>query len=446
MWGDSLTGLGDHRSFHRYLANSVNDAQKKSQGLSLAIIDVDRLKFVNDCFGYPEGDEILLHLAVLLDDARAECHAFRIGGDEFALVMPGLSATEAGELLDGCLAEAAKRDVSSSITIGVTTLCSDDGDDFALLTERASCALEEAKRSSRGTVVSFQDVADIVTVVSAAKVSALCALLDEERLEVVFQPIWDLEYDRLLGVEALARPWAGYGFEGPAEMFIIAEKIGRAHELDAVCVAATLARAGEIPGDTLLFLNVNPQTLVHGIVTAETLAAQVLASGIVPSRVVIEITERSEARTDLVVERAAELAAHGFKLALDDVGVGNAGIEMLCELPIDFLKIDRSIISKALTSVEARAAFISLALFAYRVDAFVIAEGVETVEVFSFVKDAHHLDMMRDPPIKGAQGFLLGMPIADIRHLPRSANDALPKPALPVPADETANVSFADVA
>jgi diguanylate cyclase (GGDEF)-like protein len=449
MPGDSLTGLGDHRSFQRCLSSSVQAAGERSEGLSLALVDVDRLKFLNDCFGYPEGDEVLSHLAGVLAHASASCHAFRIGGDEFALVMPGLDASEATALLEGCVVEAAKRDVSAKITIGFATLCAEDEGDFALLTERAASALEEAKRSGRGTVVSFDDVADIVTVVSAAKVSSLCALLDEPRLEIAFQPIWDLEFNCLLGMEALARPWAGYGFEGPAEMFDIAEKIGRAHELDAVCVSATLSRAADIPKGALLFLNINPQALVHDVVTAKSLAAQAHANGLRPEQIVLEITERSDARLGPVVERAEALAELGFKLALDDVGVGNAGIEMLCELPINFLKIDRSIISKVLSSQQARAAFIALALFAYRTDAFVITEGIETDEVMNFVKNAHHLDMMRDPPIKGAQGYLLGRPSADTRNLPLSAVEAVRRSApqpVPAPVPFEGTRPFADVA
>jgi EAL domain-containing protein (putative c-di-GMP-specific phosphodiesterase class I) len=159
---------------------------------------------------------------------------------------------------------------------------------------------------------------------------------------------------------------------------------------------------------------------------------------------VIEITESSDARLDQVVERATGLAALGFKLAIDDVGVGNAGIEMLCELPVDFLKIDHSIISKVLTSERARAAFISMALFAYRVDAHVITEGIETLDVFNFIINAHHLDIMRDPPITGAQGYLLGRPSLDIRNLPRCANDALPAPPTPPVLDDS--LHFADAA
>jgi diguanylate cyclase (GGDEF)-like protein len=443
MAADPLTGLGDHRAFQQRLAEAVLEAQTRDEDLSLAIVDIDRLKFFNDCFGYAEGDEMLLDLARILGAAAPGGAAFRIGGDEFVVVMPRLGAAAAAASIERCVSTAGARDVASTITAGVATLCDADAGDAAVLTERATGAMQEAKRSARGMVVSFESVADIVTVITAAKVSALYAMLEERRLEIAFQPIWDLERDCLLGVEALARPWPGYGFSGPAEMFDIAEKLGRAHELDLICIEATLSRATQAPRGALLFLNINPQALVHDVVTPEWLLAQVVNNGLRPDQVVLEITERSDARLDVVVDHATALAKLGFKLALDDVGAGNAGIAMLCDLPVDFLKIDRSVISKVLTSEQARAVFISLALFAYRVGAFVITEGIETQDVFAFVTNAHHLNIMRDPPIKAVQGFLFGKPSADIRHLPASAADAMSKQlkllddaarSLPVPA------------
>ncbi len=433
---------------HEQLTQAVGRASSITAPLSLAMLDIDRLKFLNDCFGHRSGDAALNLLAESLVGASANGTAFRVGGDEFALLLPGVDAATAERLLKGCLEQTRRGSSGVSITVGVATLAAGEICDPAVLSERATTALQEGKRSSRGAVVSFESIEQIVTVVTPGKVTALCSLLEDPRLEIVFQPIWDLENDCLLGLEALARPWSGYGFEGPAEMFHIAEKIGRAHDLDAICVSATLARARELPPGALLFLNVNPQSLAHGTVHADLLAKRLEGTGLSPQRIVIEITEQSDARLDVVVARANELHARGFKIALDDVGVGNAGIELMCELPVDYVKLDRSVISKVLTSVQARAVLIAVALFAYRVDAYVIAEGIETQEVFSFVQNAHHLDMLRDPPITGAQGYLLGRPTSDIRSLPASAEDALPKPPppLPLPPELAGGGEFAAVA
>jgi EAL domain-containing protein (putative c-di-GMP-specific phosphodiesterase class I) len=221
----------------------------------------------------------------------------------------------------------------------------------------------------------------------------------------------------MLGVEALARPWPGYGLDGPGEMFAIADKIGRAHDLDAVCRSAALARAHEIPDDLLLFLNVNPQSLAHDTLRDRRLVDEVTAAGLEPERVVLEITERSDARLDQVIADATRLSSLGFHLALDDVGAGNAGLEMLRELPVDFVKIDQSIITAAVDDTQAQAVLMAIVAYASCVDAFVIAEGIETEAILDFVRNAAELEVRQDSPIPGGQGYLLGRPSVDISQL-----------------------------
>jgi EAL domain-containing protein (putative c-di-GMP-specific phosphodiesterase class I) len=200
-------------------------------------------------------------------------------------------------------------------------------------------------------------------------------------------------------------------------MFTVAEKIGRAHELDAVCRSATLARAHEIPEGILLFLNVNPQSLTHGDLGGDRLLRTVAAAGLDPSQVVLEITERSEARLSQVVADATRLRSLGFRIALDDVGAGNAGLEMLRELTVDFVKIDNSIIAAALEDVHAQAVLLAIIAYAGRAGAYVIAEGIESEQMLTFVQRADELRLVNGPPIKGGQGYLLGRPNPDISQL-----------------------------
>src|SRR3984893_3428982 len=129
--------------------------------------------------------------------------------------------------------------------------------------------------------------------------------------------------------------------------------MGRAHELDAVCVEKTLARAADLPPDALLFLNLTPQTLVHDLLTGAILLEAVITAGLEPSRVVLEITERSIVRLDEIVQKVKFLRRIGFRVALDDAGAGNAGLEMLSQLTVDFVKIDRAVVGRALTDQAA---------------------------------------------------------------------------------------------
>ncbi len=136
----------------------------------------------------------------------------------------------------------------------------------------------------------------------------------------------------------------------------------------------------------------------------------VAAAGSDPSQIVLEITERSEARLSQVVADATRLRSLGFRLALDDVGAGNAGLEMLRELPVDFVKIDQTVIAAALEDTHAQAVLLAIIAYAGRAGAYVIAEGIESEQILSFVHNAEELHLANDPPIKGGQGYLLGRP------------------------------------
>ena len=122
----------------------------------------------------------------------------------------------------------------------------------------------------------------------------------------------------------------------------------------------------------------------------------------------IELTERSPARLAPVARQAARLRELGFRLALDDVGAGNAGLEMLRTIPVDFVKVDRSVVVAALDEPAARAVLAAILAFAHERDAFVIAEGIETEQMLEFLRDPG-IERTIDG-IPGAQGYLLGRP------------------------------------
>jgi diguanylate cyclase (GGDEF)-like protein len=413
---DSLTDLGNHRSFQEELTRAVEVAARKREPLALALVDLNDFKFTNDRHGHRRGDEVLLQVARLLERGRPADRAFRIGGDEFALLLPGTSGLQARLGLQRRLDASQASAANASFTVGVAVLDPGAEAEPAVLWEQADAALYEGKRTGADIVV-FDDVAELLSIVTPAKVQSLRALLDEPRLEIAFQPIWDLQDGRVLGLEALARPWQGYGFDGPADMFAVAEKIGRAHELDNVCRAAALARAHEIPDGVLMFLNVNPHSLTHGELGGDRLLRSVEAAGVHPSQIVLEITERSEARLSQVIADATRLRSLGFRLALDDVGAGNAGLEMLRELAVDFVKIDTSVIAAAIEDKHAQAVLLAIIAYAGRAGAYVIAEGIESERILTFVHNAEHLQIAIGPPIKGGQGYLLGRPSLDIARL-----------------------------
>jgi EAL domain-containing protein (putative c-di-GMP-specific phosphodiesterase class I) len=135
---------------------------------------------------------------------------------------------------------------------------------------------------------------------------------------------------------------------------------------------------------------------------------------------VIEVTERFSGRMASVLKSLRRLRAQGFKLALDDVGTGNAGLEMLRTVGAEYVKIDSSIVAAAATEPNARAVLMAMATFAWQTGSFVIAEGIEDPETLDFVRgiDDHHA--RAGHVIQGGQGYGLGRPSPELVSEPPS--------------------------
>lgn len=407
---DSLTKLGNHRAYQEAVQRSIDRAMRDNEGLVLAVIDVDEFKVINDRSGHLRGDRVLASLGSLLSRVRSgdRILAFRIGGDEFALLLPAISMSTAVSMMHRLQKTCASEGLNATLSVGLSALGAETRE-ASVLQERADAALYEAKRRGRNTVATFDDIDDREALISSAKGTALRQLLADGTVSVVFQPIWDLDHSTVLGFEALTRLSAEYGFSGPQEAFDLAERMGHAHELDAICRAAILARAREIPEGALLFINVSPQTLDLEVLAGDALVRAAQQSGIEPNRIVLEVTERSLARMSAVIHEAKRLQALGFRLALDDVGAGNAGLEMLSRLPVDYLKIDRALVSQAVLDRPSRSVLAGIIAIARENQTYVIAEGIEDRATLSLVQGFVTPDAGARG-IHGAQGYLLGRP------------------------------------
>jgi len=396
---DHLTSLGNHRAFQDAIASKMRRAKRDSTAFSLALIDIDEFKTVNDRLGHAQGDRVLQMLGTLLGTHVERGGAYRIGGDEFAVLLEHTTAQRAVAIAQDLRARMRHAQVGSTISVGIAALGAGIGVDA--LHERADAALYEAKRRGRDQVVAFDAIADTVSILTSAKVNAVRRIVAQSAVSVVFQPIVDLGKTTILGYEALARfPKIR---EAPAvdETFAIAERIGRAYDLDDICVTAILARAAELPQTARLFINVSPQSLDHESFV-DRLKAATLAAGIEPDRVVIELTERSIERPLTVIREANRLRAAGFRLALDDVGSGNAGLALLGSLSVDFLKIDRAVVEAAASGRAGRAVYAGILAIARENGSYVIAEGIEDDAMLRFVGATRG--------VRGVQGYHLGRP------------------------------------
>ena len=415
---DGLTDLPNQRAFQRDLRHAVALAVRHGEALALALLDIDDFKFLNDRHGHRHGDKLLLRAASLLRDGRASDRAFCIDGHQFALLLPRTDAARAAIALQRVRTRFA--DANVTVSLGLAVLGA--GRDAATLRGEADAALYDANRRGGNALVFFEDIRGSVVITTSAKVQALRRLLVEQHLDIAFQPIWDLERGSLVGVEALARPAPDYGFSGPAEAFDIAEQVGRVHELDLLCVNKALMRVADLPAEALLFINISPRTLDLDAGSDGWLVEAVERTGIDPSRVVIEVTERFGGRMVPVVRSLQRLRAAGLQLAIDDVGTGNSGLEMLRQVNAEFVKIDRGVVVAAMTEPGARAVLLAMATFANETGAFVIAEGIEDIDMLDFLRRLEDDMTVATPRIHGGQGYGLGRPGSAI---PAIANELL---------------------
>lgn len=224
------------------------------------------------------------------------------------------------------------------------------------------------------------------------------ALLDQlfgANLRIALHGIHDLGADdAVIGFEALMRGPRGAPYESPPLAFAMAATLDILERLDCRCIEL----ASRVDCDGLLFINAHPRTIVG----SDAFWAAVGAFSREPSRVVFEVVEHSPARQDDLLRALLELRALGFRIAVDDLGEGAAGLRRLVEFSPDFAKIDRFFIDGIDRDVKKRAVVGSLARMAETLETRIIAEGVERAEERA---------VLRDLGISLAQGWLFGKPV-----------------------------------
>jgi len=405
---DALTGLGNHRGFQEELDRQLDLYSRHKVPVALLLIDLDDLKLVNDVDGHAAGDEVLREFGrVLSESGRFADRAFRIGGDEFAVLMPHTDADGAiqiGRRLQERAARAPGRSISFS---GGISACPLQATTRSQLYAQADAALYWCKRHGRASVDVFHPERDRTASLQASNElsAAIARVVSERLLRAVYQPIVDLTTGRVVGFEGLIRPMPESGFADPSSMFVAAETVGRTVELDYACISAVVAGAQSMSVDQLLTLNISPRTVEAPHFSADALLIVLARHGIDPGRVVVELTEREKVEDSTRLQaNLSALQRAGVRIAADDVGAGNAGLRLLSQIRFDIVKVDLSLVQEGAERDSSRAVLRSLRDLANRWGASVIAEGLETVS---------QLRMVRELGMAAGQGYLLGRPIAD---------------------------------
>ncbi len=408
---DPLTSLGNHRAFQEEFARQVEDARRQGASLALILIDLDDLKRINDELGHAGGDALLAATGHLLGSgSRRGDRAFRIGGDEFAVLMPRANLDNAVLTAQRLLAAAldgapAGEGHPFSFSAGVSAFPSPSNNGAGLF-RHADAALYWGKRHGRTDVQAYDpsrhgQAGDERN--SSELTAAVAAIATNRSLLPVYQPIYSLGSGKVVGHEGLVRPIAGSGFLDAEALFTAAEATGRTAELDLACIEVVAAAAARsIPADRYLAVNISPRTLEATEFSVSRLVSVFARHGIATSNVVLELTERERVedlerlRHNLDTCRQA-----GMRIAADDVGAGNAGLRMLSELTFDLVKIDLSLVQSGVLRESSMAVLGALRELADRSSATIVAEGIET---------ADQLQAVRDLGLTAGQGYLLGRP------------------------------------
>jgi len=408
---DGLTMLGNHRAFQEELARQLEHAGRTGSSIALLLIDVDDLKRVNDERGHASGDELLVSVGrTVMTSMRRNDRAFRVGGDEFAVILPGAdidtALTAARRILAGALngGDPTHPTEPYSLSIGVSASPS-PSTKGELLYRHADAALYWCKRHGRTNAAAYDPGRHGVTPDerSMEDISAAIETIVANRLLTpVYQPIFSLQTGQPIGYEGLIRPTEGSPVADASSLFAAAERADRTVEIDFACLEVVAEGAGVLEEDVYLSVNLSPRTLESELFHPSDVTTIFARRGISPRQIVIELTEREEVQDlDGLRRNAAACRRAGFRLAADDVGAGNAGLRLLSEIQFDIVKIDLSLVQGGVLHDPSFAVLRALQELAARWHATVVAEGVETSD---------QLAAIRSIGIVAGQGYLLGRP------------------------------------
>jgi diguanylate cyclase (GGDEF)-like protein len=417
-----------HQAFHDVLTGLPNRAlfvrrieEEMAGDLSVALIDLDGFKHVNDTLGHLAGDELLqctaerLRGCVRLGDTVA-----RLGGDEFAVVVPAGSAGDA-EAISRRLIEAVRepvriagQEIGISASIGIAHR--DDQTTAEELLADADIAMYAAKTAGKARFEVFHRGMRDRAQRRARLEQQLARAVDAGEIEVFYQPVVGLQDDRVVAVEALAR-WRhpADGLVSPAEFIPVAEETGLIREigrevLDEACNTVQSWRRS-VPGcaDLTVSVNVSVRQLLSGVFTTHVLEA-LADSGLPAAALTLEITESMALEdSDEVMAELDRIRILGVRLAMDDFGAGYSSVASLLRLRVHVLKIDKTFLD--LDNRNRGTLLRAVTEMGHTLGLTVVAEGVETAE---------HLAHLRAAECDMAQGYLLArpMPAADARlHL-----------------------------
>lgn len=432
---DTLTGLPNRARFNEAIAQATG---RTRAGFGLLLIDIDHLKAVNDTMGHAVGDRLIEAVGSRLAAVAPHGTAFRIGGDEFAVLVPGCD--KAGQLrgVAGAVLAAMHAPIDCegtsivpSVTIG-GAIAGEDGADSVTLRQNADFALYHAKETRRGGYVRFKGGLRTSMTRRIQTIRTVDDALSAGQLIPYYQPIIWLDSGQIRAMEALARLRLDDGrvvAAGEFQEALLDPKL--AHRISsqmlpaiATDMAQWLRQGLPIPhvGLNVTSADFQKGDLVQRIVKAFERAQVPL------EHLVVEITEQviMGGRRDGVARTMTALRERGIQVSLDDFGTGFASLTHLLDFPVDAIKIDKSFVGGIESGARSGAIVEALISVASRLGMRIVAEGIETEG------QARRLAAMG---CRLGQGYHYSRPMpaeavpAFVGSFSRAASGSLPRPA-----------------
>jgi diguanylate cyclase (GGDEF)-like protein len=426
---DSLTNLPNREMFNQLLHFTIEASRRYQRRFSVLFIDLDRFKIINDSLGHEAGDALLVEAASRLRQSlRASDVVARLGGDEFVVILEStaesLDVDTIAQTLLSTLSQPLQlcgHECHITASIGIATFPG-DGTDVHTLTKNADMAMYRAKEDGKNAFRYFTNDVRPQSIERLMLETSLRHALERNEFSLHYQPKVDLASGQITGVEALLR-WTHpeLGMLPPLQFIPLAEEtglivpIGRWVLKQACAQNMAWQRQGLRP--VSMAVNLSPRQfvdegLLHDIDEA-------LAScGMPPAMLQLEVTEsmvmQNVARAIKVLDA---IQSRGIRLAIDDFGTGYSSMSLMKQFPIDTIKIDRSFVRNLPDDCEDQAIAQAIISMGKALGMTIIAEGVETTEQETFLRD-HACDEM--------QGFLFSKPV-----MPDQLADLL-SPSLPI--------------
>ena len=423
-FNDTLTGLPNQTMFQQQLEHHIRAATGSGSLFALHCLDLDQFKAINDTLGHPAGDTLLVETGRRVQDAARGHFVARLGGDEFVVLQTvGEDRDAIDRLARDILAAVGEpmcidgNEFAPSTSIGIA-IAPQDGVNGGGLLRSADLALYRAKEAGRGTYAFFEESLNERAQQRRQLETDLRQALERDEFELVYQPLFDLEQNRICSFEALLR-WRHpqRGLISPTEFVPVAEDTGLIVPIGAWVLREACARAAHWPEHVRIAVNVSAVQFHRGALNESILRA-LADSGLAPSRLEIEITESIFLEGGEALRLLHGLRSLGVRIALDDFGTGYSSLSYLQSFPFDKLKIDRSFIQNLLTRDGAIAIVHAITELANTLGMETTAEGVE---------ETAQLMELRAHGCSSVQGYLFAEPMApeEVEKLFSEGSDAL---------------------